>query len=125
MLAHDTQIAEVLTYEDLVGASDPRLSIVVPESALGTAQLVADAIRSSAQQTIYVDCNAIAPGTVKAAAEVITAAGSRFIDAGIIDRPEPQDSPGSRGRLSFRRRNAVREGNAGESRPGAHAGTGH
>src|SRR5687767_2198294 len=83
MLAHDAQVAEVPTYEDLVGDSDLLLSIVVPESALGTARLVADAIRSSGQQTVYVDCNAIAPETVKAVAEVITSAGSRFIDAGI------------------------------------------
>jgi 3-hydroxyisobutyrate dehydrogenase-like beta-hydroxyacid dehydrogenase len=34
-----------------------------------------------------VDCNAISPGTMKAVAEVITAAGSRCLDAGIIGSP--------------------------------------
>jgi 3-hydroxyisobutyrate dehydrogenase-like beta-hydroxyacid dehydrogenase len=90
MLAHEAQIEAVSTYEDLVSASDMLLSIVVPESALDTARLVADAMRNAGQKTTYVDCNAIAPGTVKAVAEVITAAGSRFIDAGIIGPPPRQ-----------------------------------
>ena len=63
------------------------LSILVPESALDMARLVAEALRNAQQTTIFVDCNAISPGTMKAVAEVITAAGSRCLDAGIIGSP--------------------------------------
>ena len=45
------------------------------------------ALRSASATTLYADCNAVSPRTVRAIAEVITAAGSRFVDAGIIGSP--------------------------------------
>ena len=87
MLAREAQIEDLPTYEDLVAETDMILSILVPESALDMARLVAGALRNAQQTTIFVDCNAVSPGTVKAVAEVITAAGSRCIDAGIIGPP--------------------------------------
>lgn len=90
MLAHEAQIEAVLTYEDLVGEIEMMLSILVPEEALNTARLVAATMRQTGRNPIYVDCNAVSPGTVRAIAEVITAAGSRFIDAGIIGSPPRQ-----------------------------------
>jgi 3-hydroxyisobutyrate dehydrogenase-like beta-hydroxyacid dehydrogenase len=73
--------------EDLVAETEMVLSILVPESALDTARLVAGALRNAQQTTTFVDCNAVSPGTVKAVAQVITDAGSRCIDAGIIGPP--------------------------------------
>jgi 3-hydroxyisobutyrate dehydrogenase-like beta-hydroxyacid dehydrogenase len=90
MLAREAQIEEVPTYEGLISETEMILSILVPEQALNTARLVADALRNAGQQTTYVDCNAVSPGTTKAMAEVITAVGSRFIDAGIIGPPPRQ-----------------------------------
>ena len=87
MLAREAQIDDLPTYEDLVAETDMILSILVPESALDMARLVAEALRKAQQTTIFVDCNAISPGTMKAVAEVITAAGSRCLDAGIIGSP--------------------------------------
>jgi 3-hydroxyisobutyrate dehydrogenase-like beta-hydroxyacid dehydrogenase len=87
MLAREAQIDDVPTYEDLLAETDMILSILVPESALDMARLVAEALRNAQQTTIFVDCNAISPGTMKAVAEVITAAGSRCLDAGIIGSP--------------------------------------
>ena len=43
---------------------------------------------------LYADCNAIAPQTVRAIGDVITAAGGRFADVGIIGGPPKQ--PGTR-----------------------------
>jgi 3-hydroxyisobutyrate dehydrogenase-like beta-hydroxyacid dehydrogenase len=92
MLAREAQIDSVPSYEDLVTETDMVLSILVPESALDTARLVAAALHKAQQTTTFVDCNAVSPGTVKAVAEVITAAGSRFVDAGIIGPPPTRPS---------------------------------
>jgi 3-hydroxyisobutyrate dehydrogenase-like beta-hydroxyacid dehydrogenase len=90
MLAREAQIEDVPNYADLVANTDMILSILVPEQALNTARVVADAMRHGGRRTTYVDCNAVSPGTVKAISEVITAAGSRCIDAGIIGPPPRQ-----------------------------------
>jgi 3-hydroxyisobutyrate dehydrogenase-like beta-hydroxyacid dehydrogenase len=90
MLAREAHIEALPTYEDLVAETEMVLSIVVPEAAPDTAHLVAEALRHTSQTTTFVDCNAVAPGTVKAMAEVIAAVGSRFVDAGIIGPPPRQ-----------------------------------
>lgn len=87
MLSRQAGIAEVPTYEQLVRETDMLLSILVPEQAMNTAHLVAEALRRAETTTLYVDCNAVSPRTVRAMAEVITAVGSRFVDAGIIGSP--------------------------------------
>ena len=89
-LAQKADIGDVPTYEDLVRDTDLILSIVVPEQALNIARLVAEATRKVGKTTIYVDCNAIAPSTMKAIDEVIRATGSRCIDVGIIGSPPRQ-----------------------------------
>jgi 3-hydroxyisobutyrate dehydrogenase-like beta-hydroxyacid dehydrogenase len=87
MLARKANIGDVPTYEDLVRDTEMILSILVPEEALNVARTVAHAIRQAGKSTIYVDCNAVSPATARAIDEVIRAAGSRFIDAGIIGPP--------------------------------------
>jgi 3-hydroxyisobutyrate dehydrogenase-like beta-hydroxyacid dehydrogenase len=91
MLSRKVGIAEVPTYEQLVSEADLLLSILVPEEALNTARIVAQALRNAGATTLYADCNAVSPRTVRAIAEVITAAGSRFVDAGIIGSPPRQE----------------------------------
>jgi 3-hydroxyisobutyrate dehydrogenase-like beta-hydroxyacid dehydrogenase len=86
-LAQKAGIDDVPTYDDLVRQSNMILSILVPEEALKTARLVAEAVRNVGRPTVFVDCNAVSPATAKAIDEVITASGSRFIDAGIIGPP--------------------------------------
>jgi 3-hydroxyisobutyrate dehydrogenase-like beta-hydroxyacid dehydrogenase len=87
MLAQKAGIADVPTYEELVRHTEMILSILVPEEALNTARQVAQAVRHAGQTTVFVDCNAVSPGTAKAMDEVVSATGSRFIDAGIIGPP--------------------------------------
>jgi 3-hydroxyisobutyrate dehydrogenase-like beta-hydroxyacid dehydrogenase len=60
------------------------LSIVPPERALAVAEEFAAALRGSGATPLYVDCNAIAPQTARAAGEIVTAAGARYVDASII-----------------------------------------
>lgn len=93
-LAAEADIADVPTLEALVEQSDILLSILVPARALETAERVAAAMRATGSDLLYVDCNAIAPRTVRRIGEVITNAGGRIADIGIIGGPPRR--PGTR-----------------------------
>jgi 3-hydroxyisobutyrate dehydrogenase-like beta-hydroxyacid dehydrogenase len=80
-------IIPVPSYGQLVSDADMILSILVPARAGDAATLVANALRETGEKIIYIDCNAIAPETVKEIGQIITGAGSRFVDAGIIGGP--------------------------------------
>jgi L-threonate 2-dehydrogenase len=78
----------------MVGASDQQiaacdiiLSILPPGDALGLAERLAPALRAATQKPIYVDCNALNPGTVLRIARVIEETGATFVDGGIIGGP--------------------------------------
>jgi 3-hydroxyisobutyrate dehydrogenase-like beta-hydroxyacid dehydrogenase len=58
---------------------------------------VAEAVRSTKADVLYAECNAIAPETTRQIGEIVTAAGARFADGGIIGGP-PQGKP-SDGRI--------------------------
>jgi 3-hydroxyisobutyrate dehydrogenase-like beta-hydroxyacid dehydrogenase len=73
--------------ETLVRESDMLLCILVPSEALGVARAVADAVRATGTDLLYVECNAISPGTTREIERVITASGARYADAGIIGPP--------------------------------------
>ncbi|MDB4444411.1 DUF1932 domain-containing protein [bacterium] len=86
-LAKKANIREVPTYQDMVNEADLLLSILVPARAKQMAQNIAQAISETKADIIYVDCNAIAPQTVRQIDEIITGAGGNFVDAGIIGPP--------------------------------------
>lgn len=86
-LAREAQIEEVPSYRALVQEADAILSILVPAQALAAAELVAQALRETGADVLYADCNAIAPQTARAVGDLITQAGGRFVDAGIIGGP--------------------------------------
>jgi 3-hydroxyisobutyrate dehydrogenase-like beta-hydroxyacid dehydrogenase len=71
----------------LVTEADILLSVLVPARALEVAETVAGVLAETGADLLYVDCNAIAPRTVRQAETVIIAAGGRFADAGIIGPP--------------------------------------
>ncbi|HEY7908493.1 MAG TPA: DUF1932 domain-containing protein [Thermomicrobiales bacterium] len=93
-LATEAGIEEMPTLGDLVVAADIILCILVPAEAMGVASRVAAAIRATGADVLYADCNAIAPQTVRAIGDIITVAGGRFADVGIIGGPPKQ--PGTR-----------------------------
>ena len=68
---------------DLVKASDVILSVCPPEAALDVARDVA----AAGFTRMYVDGNAVSPGTAREIARVIEGAGATFIDGGIIGPP--------------------------------------
>lgn len=73
--------------EAVVRAADVFLSILPPSRAIDLAGEVAVCLQATRSPLLYVDCNAVAPETVKAIGTVIEAAGGRFVDAGIIGLP--------------------------------------
>ena len=70
-----------------VAASDIILSIVPPGDALGLAERLAPALRAAQKKPIFVDCNALNPGTVLRIARVIEETGATFVDGGIVGGP--------------------------------------
>lgn len=92
-LAGQVGIEDVGSVEEVVRQADLVLSILVPDQAVATAQGVAQALAATNCTTVYVDCNAIAPQTARAIGQIITNAGSRYVDAGIIG--PPPNKPGT------------------------------
>lgn len=78
--------------DDELAACDLFLSIVPPKDAIGLAERFKPALERAARKPLYVDCNAVAPETAQHIAEIVTATGARFADAGIIG-PPPSDQP--------------------------------
>ncbi len=74
---------------DLARRADIILSICPPHAALDTARAVAAAGFTG----IYVDANAISPGTAHQVRAIAGAAGARYVDGGIIGLP-PSPGPG-------------------------------
>jgi 3-hydroxyisobutyrate dehydrogenase-like beta-hydroxyacid dehydrogenase len=93
-LAAEAGIEDVPSLEELVEQADVFLSVLVPAVALETAEKVANALRTTRTDLLYVDCNAIAPRTVREVGEVVSAAGGRVADIGIIGAPPRR--PGTR-----------------------------
>ena len=92
--ARHAGMVEVPDLETLVRESEMVLSIVPPATAPAVADQLAAAVRATSADVLIADCNAIAPGTVRGIARVITDAGARFADAGIIGPPPTR--PGNR-----------------------------
>ncbi|MBW1699781.1 MAG: NAD(P)-dependent oxidoreductase [Deltaproteobacteria bacterium] len=86
-LARKAGIEPVSTYEDLVREADLILSILVPAEAGNAAERVCRALQRTGEHVVYVDCNAVAPSTVKSIGALVESAGGRFVDAGIIGPP--------------------------------------
>jgi 3-hydroxyisobutyrate dehydrogenase-like beta-hydroxyacid dehydrogenase len=76
-------LEDVGSLRDLAAASDVILSVCPPESALDVAREVA----ATGFSRIYVDGNAVSPGTTREIGRLIEGAGATFIDGGIIGPP--------------------------------------
>ncbi|MBI1775694.1 MAG: NAD(P)-dependent oxidoreductase [Proteobacteria bacterium] len=82
--------------EALVGEAGLMLSIVPPAEAVPLAERFAASLRGKRPGFLYVDCNAIAPSTMRRVAASIEAAGGRALDAGIIGGPPKPGQAGPR-----------------------------
>lgn len=86
-LAAKAGLLDCGSMDQLVATCDIILSILNPGAAVDKAREVAAAIRASGKKTVFVDCNAIAPQTVREIDAIIRQAGGLFIDAGIVGPP--------------------------------------
>jgi putative dehydrogenase len=86
--------------DEQAAASDIILSILPPGDALGLAERLAPALRAAPNKPIFVDCNALNPGTVLRIARVIEETGATFVDGGIIGGPPKAGYDGPRIYLS-------------------------
>jgi len=68
---------------ELVRRADVVFSVVPPHAALDTARQVAAAGFGG----LYLDANAIAPGTAREVAAIVTGGGADYVDGGIIGTP--------------------------------------
>ena len=80
-------IRDVPDLDELVRETDLILAILVPDQALALAGQVAEVIKRTGSSPAYADCNAISPDSAREIDRIVTAAGGRFIDAGIIGGP--------------------------------------
>ena len=95
-LAEKAGIAAVDSYVEMVCEAQMVISIMVPAEVKKAATRVAEALKKTGEQIVYVDCNAIAPETAKRVALVVEATGSRAVDAGIIGGPPRSANSGTR-----------------------------
>ena len=73
--------------EDLVEQSDLILSMTVSAAVSGLCRQVADALTVTGADTLFAECNAIAPQLVRELEPIIAEAGGRFVDVSIIGGP--------------------------------------
>ena len=71
----------------LVREADVLLSVLAPAGARPLAGRIAAALRATRADLVYADINAIAPQTTREIGRVVTEAGARFVDGGIIGGP--------------------------------------
>ena len=83
-------IRDVSNMEELVGQSDLIMSMTVSAAVPSLCREVADAIKSTGSDTLFAECNAIAPQLTRDMEPVITDAGGRFVDVSIIGGPPRQ-----------------------------------
>jgi 3-hydroxyisobutyrate dehydrogenase-like beta-hydroxyacid dehydrogenase len=90
--AAEAGLEDAGTLASALGAAEIVLSVCPPHSALD----VANAAVAGRYCGLFVDCNAISPDTTRRAASIVSAAGARFVDGGIVG---PPPGPGSATRL--------------------------
>jgi 3-hydroxyisobutyrate dehydrogenase-like beta-hydroxyacid dehydrogenase len=84
----------------LLDGADFVLSILPPGEARNLARRLLPALQANARKPVYVDCNAIAPNTVRDVAAILAPTGGKFVDGGIIGAPPKGDDVGPRLYLS-------------------------
>jgi 3-hydroxyisobutyrate dehydrogenase-like beta-hydroxyacid dehydrogenase len=80
------------------------LSILPPAQAVGFAREIAPVLR----ETVFVDCNAVSPETVREIAAVFAGVGVPFVDGSIIGLPPRAGQPGPHFYISGEARAAAR-----------------
>jgi 3-hydroxyisobutyrate dehydrogenase-like beta-hydroxyacid dehydrogenase len=88
--AEKASLQDAGTATMLAARSDLVLSICPPHAAVDTARAV------GRFTGLYVDANAVSPGTAAEIRAVVEAVGARYVDGGIIGPPPAAENPGTR-----------------------------
>lgn len=94
--ARSAGLEVVQSDRELVEGAEFVLSIVPPGRALDVARTLSGPLGKLPKRPRYVDCNAVAPETVRKIGDVIRQAGCAFIDAGIVGGPPASGYDGPR-----------------------------
>jgi 3-hydroxyisobutyrate dehydrogenase-like beta-hydroxyacid dehydrogenase len=88
--ARAASLTDLGALPNVVEASDVVLSICPPHGAVDLARTVA----AQGFRGLYVDANAVSPGTTRQIGQIVEAAGATFVDGGIVGPPPgPSASP--------------------------------
>jgi 3-hydroxyisobutyrate dehydrogenase-like beta-hydroxyacid dehydrogenase len=83
---------EVFDDDDaLIDGAGFLLSIIPPGQAVAVAERFRAPLTRARVKPVFVECNAIAPATVRSIANLLKDTGCKFVDAGIVGGPPPED----------------------------------
>jgi 3-hydroxyisobutyrate dehydrogenase-like beta-hydroxyacid dehydrogenase len=86
-MAAEAGLTDVGSIARLVAEADLVMSVMNPGAALEFAREAAEAIRAQAHKPVFIDCNAVAPDTMREIDAALRAAGARCLDGGLIGPP--------------------------------------
>ena len=86
-MAAEAGLTDVGSIAKLVAESDLVMSVMNPGAALEFAREAAEAIKGQSHKPVFIDCNAVAPDTMREIEAAMKAAGARCLDGGLIGPP--------------------------------------
>jgi 3-hydroxyisobutyrate dehydrogenase-like beta-hydroxyacid dehydrogenase len=86
-MAAEAGLTDVGSIARLTAESDLVMSVMNPGAALEFAREAAAAIKTQSRKPVFIDCNAVAPDTMREIDAVMKEAGARCLDGGLIGPP--------------------------------------
>jgi 3-hydroxyisobutyrate dehydrogenase-like beta-hydroxyacid dehydrogenase len=86
-LAAEAGLVDLGSIAKLTAESDLIMSVMNPGAALEFAREAAETIRAQTRKPVFIDCNAVAPDTMREIEAAMQAAGARCLDGGLIGPP--------------------------------------
>ena len=86
-MAEEIGLTDLGSIARLTAESDLVMSVMNPGAAVDFAREAAAAIRTQSKKPTFIDCNAVAPDTMREIDELMKSAGTRCLDGGIIGPP--------------------------------------
>jgi 3-hydroxyisobutyrate dehydrogenase-like beta-hydroxyacid dehydrogenase len=86
-LSESAGIEDIPDFNELVRVSDVIMSITVSEIVPQLCEQISKAIQTTNSHTLFAECNALAPSSVREMENVISSAGGKFVDVSIIGSP--------------------------------------
>ena len=86
-LAAEAGLTDLGSIARMTAESDLVMSVMNPGAALEFAREAAEAIRGQDRKPVFIDCNAVAPSTMREIEALMKAAGARCLDGGLIGPP--------------------------------------